>query len=162
MLWGLDQSILANVQQIEVGKNTFCVTDDFLEEFPDFNRRQLQMDALRIIDWFSKAPGFKESIGQLGRRTGLKGIAVLRASGGTDEDGLWHFQDRKNTTLVQNWINMFDGKCLALIICACNPDGLSVFTTESLLVYPKYEISIFKVFQNPNVLRVSKPLVRML
>ncbi len=68
-------------------------------------------------------------------------IIVLKVHGskGRDPERYW-YNDGRADRLIQNWINKYDGKAVALVIMACNPNNLEITSKKSLVLHPSRNV----------------------
>jgi len=123
------------MQEIESDGFTYFVSDDFVDRHSD----DQIVDREGWLEYaFTKRRLYRELIDVWGTLYGLEGCAVLDAHGDTrdtPDDQWFYYENNIPINPVQTWVNELDGSYCALMIVACNPDNIEVYSERSLVFY---------------------------
>ena len=88
----------------------------------------------KLNQFFGNGLEYKEYIDLYGKIHGLDRYALLAAHGDTNDK--WVYFDGEKEYAVQSWINKFDGKYSALLLCVCNPGNHTPKYKKFIIVVP--------------------------
>jgi hypothetical protein len=85
---------------------------------------------------FINKNNFKKYIDLYGNINNLDKYAMLSGHGYYNKD--WFYYDNINYFTVQSWIDKFDGKYSALLLCICNLGNSTPKSEKSIIFLPDY------------------------
>lgn len=110
------------------------ISEDIVEEFSVHNRKDAQgfFDE-RIDELFVTEPKFMDFIKLYGEINNLEKYAMLAADGG-GEIFRWTYQDGSDELIVQDWIDIHDGRYSGLLLNVCNPNACTPRSGRSAIL----------------------------
>ena len=86
------------------------------------------MSAFReyVDERIDKRPGYLRMLSAHGDSVGRKDYYYREMY-----NGVYAFHD------VRSWVRRHDGECETLVVCVCNPSGVNLNSSSSILVYPR-------------------------
>jgi len=118
------------------------------------NPVDLERHLSAMIACFLRRRLFREILHLYAGVTGLSGYVFLHAHAGWKRE--WIFVDGKRRHGVQDFIDRFDGECLALFLKCCNPWNLEVHSKQSIVVHADSIINLVDIIRG-GVMRMYVP-----
>jgi len=116
------------------------------------NPVDLERHLSAMIACFLRRRLFRETLHLYADVIGLSGYVFLHAHGCRSKRE-WIFVDGKRRHKVQDFIDRFDGECLAIFLKCCNPWNLEVHSKQSIVVHADRTINIVDIIRG-GVMRV--------
>ena len=109
-----------------------------------------------IIRNFIKVGKFSQTLLRHRKSTGLDNYVILNAHGSFSESG-WFFEDGRRNLSVQNFINKYDGTCLAILLYVCNCNNAEIYSRRSAVIHSSKNFSELDLIRRRAGLRIYVP-----